>query len=121
MNFKSKQAIFDYVGAFLFKQAVQSKNGNGSCQYRGPNKTMCAVGCIIPDKFYSSNFESLSVSGLIKDHDFIIPWYIKRYAKFLDEFQIFHDAAHNWNETGLKVDRLIAFGKRHKLDTSKFQ
>lgn len=121
MNFKSKQAIFDYVGAFLIEQGVRSyDNVEMACRYRGNNGTMCAVGCLIPDEIYRTKFEMLTVDGLVRNC-FKLPWYINRYAKFLRSFQLFHDDRNSWNENGLKVDRLIAFGKLHNLDTSKFQ
>ena len=118
MNFKSKQQIYDYVGEFLIKQGRRSADDMGNCLYRGENDLRCAVGCILPDDKYKPEMEHGKVHGLV---NFLVPWYIRRYLNFLRKFQIFHDTSYNWDENGLKVDRLIAFGKENKLDTSKFE
>lgn len=54
----SLQEIFDKVISHLRKQGVQS-GSSGDCLYRGPNGTMCAVGCLIKDEFYSNELEDM--------------------------------------------------------------
>jgi len=50
------QEIFDKVTTHLLTQNKQSKEGK-VCLYRGPNGTMCAVGCLIKDEFYYDGLE----------------------------------------------------------------
>jgi hypothetical protein len=50
------QEIFDKVTTHLLTQRKQSKEGK-VCLYRGPNGTMCAVGCLIKDEFYDGGLE----------------------------------------------------------------
>jgi len=58
---------FDWVTNHLVKQDTQSKDDGGTCLYRGPNGTACAVGCLISDKAYEGWFETTAV-----DDDYII-------------------------------------------------
>lgn len=53
------QEIFDKVATHLATQKVASFERFQGCLYRGPNGTMCAVGCLIPDSAYSPDFERL--------------------------------------------------------------
>ena len=57
----TNQEAFDKVTAHLLKQQVKSYSQEEGCMYRGPNGTMCAVGCLIPDEDYRPKFEGLSV------------------------------------------------------------
>lgn len=52
-----KQAIFDRVAKHMLTQNAKSQN-EYDCLYRGPNGTMCAVGCLIDDKHYSTRLEN---------------------------------------------------------------
>jgi len=56
----NKQKIFNKVVRHLLKQDCQATDEGGNCRYRGNDGTMCAVGCLIPDKLYSPSFEGLS-------------------------------------------------------------
>lgn len=53
------QEIFDKVATHLATQKVASFQRFQGCLYRGPNGTMCAVGCLIPDSMFSPDFERL--------------------------------------------------------------
>jgi hypothetical protein len=64
-NNVNNQEFFDKSVRHLFAQKVPSII-NGNCKYRGPNGTMCAVGCHIPDDLYKEEFENKS-SGSIVD------------------------------------------------------
>jgi len=60
----TEQELFDYITSFLMQQRYASVDENDLCKYRGTKGRMCAVGCIIPDKFYSKDLEQNTV-GLI--------------------------------------------------------
>jgi hypothetical protein len=51
----------------LRRQGVRAESADGSCLYRGPDGTKCAVGCLIPDDVYHRDMEKLSVEALLKD------------------------------------------------------
>lgn len=86
-----KQEIFDKVYDALLKQGVASIDSNGSCMYRGPNGTKCAIGHLIPDELFEHDFNYADICDLPKnvfeyfevesDEDFI----------FLRNLQIAHD------------------------------
>lgn len=62
----NKQQVFDKVAAHLLAQKITSSKSHivgGSCLYRGPNGTKCAVGCLIPDDLYEPSMEGKSVPG----------------------------------------------------------
>ena len=61
----SKVEIFDKVSAHLINQAERSVamvqvrgKLTSTCAYRGDNGLMCAVGVLIKDEFYNSEFEN---------------------------------------------------------------
>lgn len=59
----TKQEVFDKVVTHLVRQGRQSVDGIG-CAYRGEDSTMCAVGCLIEDKFYNGRLEGLLVNNM---------------------------------------------------------
>ena len=56
----NKREIFDKVRDHLLAQNAKSLT-YGSCLYRGPDGTKCAVGCLIPDDLYSSQMEGAAI------------------------------------------------------------
>lgn len=60
----TNQEIFDKVAAHLKQQGFSATDGYGHCRYRGPNGSMCAVGCLIPDEYYCPSMEGLGVAYL---------------------------------------------------------
>jgi len=64
---KTKQEVFMQVATHLLKQNAQSikVRGDGSssnhCAYRGNDGLQCAVGCLIPDQFYTPGLEGHDV------------------------------------------------------------
>jgi hypothetical protein len=46
---------------FLDQKVVAVEPNTTMCQYRGPNGTMCAVGCLITDDNYSSDLEGNTI------------------------------------------------------------
>lgn len=65
------QEIFDSVLAHLRKQGKASVNDVDDmelCQYRGPDGTSCAVGCLIPDELYDPLIENVSSIQIMEGH-----------------------------------------------------
>lgn len=65
----NNQEIFDKVARHLLIQGVKSisiafDEGAGDCKYRGPNGTMCAIGCLIPDAEYLESMEGFNIAGV---------------------------------------------------------
>lgn len=66
----NKQEVFDRVWNHFVVEGNPlsiSRDIEGSCLYRGPDGTKCAVGLLIPDELYSPDMEGNSVCGLIDD------------------------------------------------------
>ena len=92
------QELFDKMCAHLIKQDAPSilLGLDKTCAYRGENGTMCAIGCLIDDKFYTSNLEGRpiysekvrlavenSIGRVLEDKE----------LKILEEMQRAHDYA----------------------------
>lgn len=60
----SNQEAFTKVVRHLRKQGKLSTRG-GICQYRAPDGSMCAIGCLIPDEKYEPRMEGKAVSSLL--------------------------------------------------------
>lgn len=61
----TEQEIFDTVLAHLREQGEASADSSGVCQYRGPDGTSCAVGCLIPDEMYHPVIEGLGAGDIM--------------------------------------------------------
>ena len=59
----TKQEIFDKVAVHLISQGCKSMlpDSPAVCAYRGPEGRTCAVGCLIPDEYYSKSMENRDV------------------------------------------------------------
>lgn len=89
----TSEGIDAYIRKHLIEQGVQARDeSHESCSYRGPNKTACAVGCLIPDSEYKPIFEGDSISGLLCGalsealYDKLSP-----FENLLQEWQFHHD------------------------------
>ena len=105
------QEIFDTVATHLFTQGVQAKKYNmddvlAVCQYRGPNHTKCAVGCLLPDEFYFPDMEGETISGLFSENKWVLPDFFKPNLDLLRDLQEVHDADRNWETTERMKDKL---------------
>lgn len=119
------QEIFDTAATHLLKQGKRASQ-NGTCLYRGPDDTKCAVGCLIKDEFYR-----LGLEGKISRHPMVMDALVKsgvdfdqkfngRHSveDFLYDLQQVHDdtSPSNWREEldqvaadyGLNPDAVIA-------------
>lgn len=66
----NNQEAFDLMVNHLIAQgkpAIDEEDG-GSCLYRGPNNTKCAVGILIPDDKYTPSMENLYPYQLVEQH-----------------------------------------------------
>ncbi len=80
----------------LLSQGVRATDGFVRCAYRGANGTACAVGCLIPDALYSSQFEQKNlyhIHELLSGRDDAKPLatFIAANVRLLDELQSMHD------------------------------
>ena len=57
----TKQKIFNKVTNHLLTQKRQCKK-NGECQYRGKDGLACAIGCLIPNKYYQREWDEYATS-----------------------------------------------------------
>ena len=64
----TQQEIFDVVLAHLRKQGEAAVDDLDECQYRGPDGTSCAVGCLIPDELYDPLIENVSAIQIMEGH-----------------------------------------------------
>lgn len=88
------QEIFDTVATHLIKQGGPAMNVRGTdCAYRAQDGKMCAVGCLMTDEEYTSDFEGNGVVELIdkgwrpQGVDRMTP----KMRSFLQELQTAHD------------------------------
>jgi hypothetical protein len=97
----NKQEIFDKVATHLITQGVQAKiitdhgTGHTSCVYRGPNGTMCAAGCLIPDDEYKPEFEGLPWLKL-QDKIPSLASLPGSHHELISSLQGVHDCEYNW-------------------------
>lgn len=69
MKLKTEAEIFETAAKHLLKQNKQAKGITGVvswsiCLYRGEDGLKCAVGCLIPDKFYTEDIEGKPIKGM---------------------------------------------------------
>jgi hypothetical protein len=100
------QEIFDTVARHLFTQGTQAFDADvARCQYRGPNGTKCAVGCLIPDEAYDPEMEGWIAKALwqaFKDKPGFPQWAAAE-VSLLVRLQGVHDTAYAWeNESSLR-------------------
>lgn len=60
-NIYTIQEAFDTVIKHMATQNKQSIDYEGTCMYRGISTLMCAIGCLINDKYYREALESKNV------------------------------------------------------------
>lgn len=62
------QSVFDHVVKHLLTQKKQAMNDDGDCYYHkvAEGETLaCAVGCLIPNRYYREDMENMGVNNLI--------------------------------------------------------
>lgn len=115
----NRQQTFETMVTHLRKQGHPARNAsNTTCVYRGPNKTMCADGCLIPDDDYDDSIEGASAGSceIIKR----IPDAHPRDMSFLDSAQsTLHDAFINCPDDHFPTwfeNRVATFAIEHGLE-----
>lgn len=90
------QEIFDKVSQHLLSQNCKSlgmRFGDTVCFYRGQDGRKCAIGVLIPDELYSSDFENLTIEELLVEEYF--PAQLREelspHKELLSELQLVHD------------------------------
>jgi len=97
----TSQYAFDTV----WKHFVQDRNApgmaNGVCTLRGAGGTRCAIGLLIPDRFYEPAMENKRVVHLIKRFPTLAAVFAPIPSSVLARLQIAHDfAATAWAYDG---------------------
>lgn len=90
----NSQQIFDRVVQHLAQQKHAATNVQGMCLYRAPKGRSCAVGCLIPNDQYESNFENTGVRALVGDGTLLFP---NTNVELLVRLQEAHDLTNNAN------------------------
>jgi hypothetical protein len=128
------QELFDFAAEKLLVQGCKSFE-LGTCRYRGPNGTKCAIGHMVSDEKYHPTFESNDAIFVMEvfagnmnspggwgrsplfsssDHD---SDYRKR-GRFLNALQACHDNAKDDDFVTEFRDRMIDLAKKHDLNHS---
>jgi hypothetical protein len=117
----NKQEIFDKVARHLLRQGEKSSSHGDQmdCMYRGPGKLKCAIGCLIPDKFYDYDIEGRTI-GDDKLDDVLKHCGIRLYVNgtptstnmMLDDLQNTHDSC------GVDKWRGKLMGIAHRYDVN---
>ena len=81
LDYKSPQAVFDFVVNHLLKQNAQAMIDN-RCLYRTSDGLKCAVGCLIKDNEYNLNMERRPIPRLPD---------LNNHFTLLRDLQIMHD------------------------------
>jgi hypothetical protein len=127
------QETFEKVSRHLFEQGRPSVE-SGTCLYRGPNGTKCAIGCLIPDELYVPDMDGGYVAtALLKywpslQSQFDMGWSYETWVRFFTRLQRAHDSNPTWsssydydnlkfNETKLRED-LSEIASEFDLDAS---
>jgi hypothetical protein len=122
------QEIFDTVVRHLARQGRPSlkfdpQTGKPSgCVYRGPDKTMCAVGVLLHDDEYRPIFDLDGLSVFILFDRGYLPKRLHPHYSLLDDLQQAHDTGYvisysRFNFPYLK-EMLLTIAKDHHLDIS---
>lgn len=96
----NKQEAFDIIVPKLYEQGEASKDGI-TCKYRNSFGYKCAIGHLIPDEFYSPEFENKTASvvlGFLVNTDCKVFTEEDREAGFWNEIQReLHDGLPTFN------------------------
>jgi hypothetical protein len=107
----SAQEVFDIVVNHLFTQGRPADDDVRGCMYRAPDGLRCAVGVLIPDDLYDTEFETNSSDKVIHDlfKSGLADW--REHEKLLLALQDAHDnslrtSVYDFNTTALRTQLL---------------
>lgn len=111
MHKLTMQQTFDKVSRHLFKQGRPSVSIGGTCLYRGPNNTRCAVGCLIPDELYQKKMDcGFAVQSLFNEWPNLWEQFdmegrsFDDWRVFLRDLQRVHDSNPKWSGDAERFD-----------------
>ena len=110
----SPQEIFNIVVQHLISQGKRATDTSGTCQYHAPNGTKCAVGCLIPDNYYTTEMEGCTAYEISE----YLPKNLQDNIELISGLQSIHDIQSNWNSVGLTYSamfRLEELAKKFSL------
>lgn len=79
------------VAEHLMAQGVAATDGQ-TCQYRGAEGRVCAIGALLPDRLYSPNMEGEPGGRVLVKTGLVLGWDDER-TGLADELQRIHDVA----------------------------
>lgn len=114
-----RQEMFEFIARHLFDQGDRAMGyseiyGVDVCMYRGRGGTTCAVGCLIPDRFYKENMEGKSITNLIEEKREGLG-FLNRHESFLYGMQAVHDEPIFWRYTERMRKALRDVAKEYNL------
>lgn len=121
-NTADNQEVLNFVVGGLRTQGCKALDA-GNCKYRGENGTKCAVGLLIPDSEYKTDFEGQAVTPckVISNND--ITKYVmgKGYdPRLLEDLQSIHDVRRvaDWEDGFLEISQKhgLTFPSRYPTD-----
>lgn len=109
----TKQEAYEAIREYFSRPgAVLAKSKYGACHYLSDEGNKCAVGCLIPKKYYDEGFEGEALSGIWEFIERLFPE--DSTFTFLDGAQAIHD---NNSENAFDfVQRLDAFAQQTGLE-----
>lgn len=122
----TKNEIFDFVLKGILRQGGPSVNKEGECLYRGDNGRKCAIGLLIHDDDYISEFEGLKpwvdmkyVTEPIDADKLLLLNYLKLKnfnLKFLRDLQIIHDECSNLDDFKFQyITRMLDYARDNHI------
>jgi hypothetical protein len=102
----NRQTTYNTVARHLRQQGhragVINADNNFCCRYKTPSGESGAIGCLIPDQLYDTEFEGLGIRNVLCDFP-QIKYFLKVTSvddeDFLEELQEAHDANETWAAT----------------------
>jgi hypothetical protein len=85
-----EQKIFNKVATHLLTQNEKSVNELGKCMYRSDDGLKCAIGCLIPKKYYEEGMEDRDIEFIFTNYPDALGKYY-RHLDLLEELQHVHD------------------------------
>lgn len=112
------QEAFDKVLWHLIRMKKRSYNfDTGICCYRAPNKSKCAIGCLIPDELYEPKFDN--GQGVVGLRTVLRKVFSGKYIYELTRLQEIHDEECYWhpdfgfNDEGIR--EIVKFAEKTSL------